>query len=321
MADVPPRPLISAAPRVLPQRPPTFKNVEQPRRIAPETRGRFVTKTSAAAIFVLVALALAPPAAAWGLRTHRLVTEAAASRLPAPVRKAFDSRSGSLAEAAVAPDVIFRARDGEREAIRHFIHLDEWGPELDPLAVLPLDRAESRAGRDRLRARGTLLWVILDSRRTIVSAMRAGDWDGAIVAAGHASHYLADAFMPLHVTSASDGQGTLAGRGLHAALERDLVDPRIDEILAGLPHEPAALAALDGAHLLARLRDVRRDVPRLLAAHERAFRAAAVGEPAYLEVLGREGLPILERRLAEAIGAIASLFLSSWDEAGRPHPR
>lgn len=275
----------------------------------------------ALAFVALAVLAAPPPSTAWGLRTHRLVAEAAAARLPEPLRAAFASRALVLEDAAVAPDVVLRPRDGEREAIRHYLHLDAWGPELDALASLSLPLAEERAGRNRLRARGTLLWVILDSRREVTLAIRAGDWDRAVVAAGHGAHYLSDGFMPLHLTTVHDGQGTAAGPGLHEAIERGLVDPRIDEILARLPEEPTASAPLDGPRILERLREVGADVPGLLSAHELAARSGAVGEPAYLEVLGREALPSLERRIADAVAGVASFWLGAWIAAGEPDPR
>lgn len=273
------------------------------------------------AIVALALLAAPRPATAWGLRTHRLVVAAAVARLPEPLRSAFASRARALEDASVAPDVVLRPRDGEREAIRHYVHLDAWGPELDELASLSLPLAEERAGRDRLRARGILLWVIVDARLEVTQAMRAGEWDRAVVAAGQAAHYVSDGFMPLHVTSAHDGQGTAAGPGLHEAIERGLVDPRIDEILARLPDEPATRAPLDGPRILERLRDVGADVPGLLSAHALAAHSGVVGEPAYLEILGREMLPSLERRIADAVAAVACFWLGAWSAAGEPDPR
>src|SRR3972149_3706851 len=86
---------------------------------------RLLRQTAAVGLAVLLtAGTLAPPAAAWEGRTHRLVTVRAIEALPYPLRGFFDSNRPGITQLVANP-----AQWGE-EAVRSengFIRLDHYG--------------------------------------------------------------------------------------------------------------------------------------------------------------------------------------------------
>lgn len=272
---------------------------------------------------LVLAACLAPTAAgAWGLKAHRYVNETAIEMLPPPLRDFYRLHRRELSDAAVAPDVVLRKRDGEREAVRHYINLEEFGEGVALLAEMSQADAERRFGKRRVRAAGLVPWVIVDHARGIERAMRRGDWAAAIKTSGYGGHYVADATMPLHTTSNFDGQKSPAGRGLHEALEREVVDANLGAIRTSLRDrlEPPSPAPFTQGAVFHRLLALHRDVPPLIAAHVEAAKAGRVGSERYLALLERRTRRSLEKRVGDAVTAVASLWLSAWSAAGRPTP-
>ena len=277
-------------------------------------------KTATAIGAIVLSLFGAAAAHAWGLKSHRFVNETAIELLPEPLRGHYRKHRESLSDAAVAPDVWLRKRDGEREAVRHYLNLELYGESAPLLAELSRSEAERRFGRDKVRKAGLVPWVIVDHANGIERAMRRGDWSAAIKTSGFGGHYAADATMPLHSTIHFDGQKTDGGPGLHEALEHDVVDGNLEQIGRAVRSKlrPADARRFTQRRALGIVLEVHADVAPLLAAHVEASRAGRVGSAAYEKVLARKSGAILERRLGDAISVVASLWLSAWEAAGRP---
>lgn len=272
-------------------------------------------------LVVLAAACLVVPstARAWGPATHRWIEETAVTLLPDPLRCFFERGRDRLADLAVEPDTVRRAREGRVEAVRHFIDLDLYGE--PPFASLPRSyrTAIRRFGRRTVTERGTLPWVILADYSALRRELRRGDWGKALSTAGLAGHYLADAFMPLHVTSNHDGRKSGAA-GIHETIERDLVDARISAYgdAARVRLEPARRRRFKGASVFAILIDSDRDVPALFQAERQARDAGRPGSAAYLDALDLRLRGILTARVAAATSTLASYWLSAWQQAGEP---
>ena len=58
----------------------------------------------------------------------------------------------------------------------------------------------------------------------------------------------------------------------------------------------------------------------LLAADRSARGRAEFGSAAYLDALDRTAKNLLAARLARAVEVVGGLWLSAWEEAGRPAP-
>ena len=275
-----------------------------------------------AAILVAAALSL-PPARvlAWGLATHRAIEEHAIETLPVPLQAYFRFHRTQISDGSVEPDTVLRDRDGQKEAVKHFIDLDLYGAPPFPGLPRSYDAAVERFGKEVVAERGTLLWTIEEKHARLVREMRGADWRAALQTAAYAGHYVADATMPLHAISDYDGRKS-GSPGIHKAVERGLVDARLGEYMRRAQPRlaPARAAAYGQERVFEVLVESYRAAPELLAADRRARRRGELGTAAYLDALDQSAGNLLAARLSRAIELLGAFWLSAWEEAGRPVP-
>ena len=289
----------------------------------PETRrGPRMTRRDvrvSCALAILLLLALARAAAAWGPEGHIIVTRAALAAsdgLPPWFRDAGDA----LAELSNAPD---RWREAEKDAPAlaargpdHFFDLDVWGDE-----PLPPERwgYVARAVRRRLSptAVGFLPFAIGEEYGVLLTAFRdvragrPGGREAALAAAGVLAHLAGDAAVPLHATRHHHGwvgpnpEGFTRAGEIHHWFEGALVagvDPAevraAREASRALGDVPGAVHALLGDSLA--------QVPRLYRLERESRRTH---DDADARALVRE-------RLAAGATLLARLWRTAWVRSG-----
>lgn len=264
----------------------------------------------------LVVAALSGPAQAWGFKAHRLVNRLALETLPPDAAAYFRPHEAGLSRMAVEPDSVMRAREGEAEAIRHFINLDaEMTP---PFAGFPREyrQAVRRFGKRRLERNGVLPWVIVRFERQLREAIRAGDQDRAMREAAYLGHYLADAFQPLHLTADFDGRVSGA-TGLHRRFEDQTVERRVRrygaEARGGL-RAAQVVAAPQDAVFEAMFRSYD-EVAGVVRADAAARGRTTPDSPAYGRHMDEQLGRMVARQLADAASMLGSLWLTAWQEA------
>lgn len=273
-------------------------------------------RTAACVAAVLLGLATAPGAAgAWGDRTHPAIVRLAAESLPRDAASYFGPLLDDMARRSVEPDTVLRARDGDREKIRHFCDLEFFGK--PPFAGLPRSQreAERRLGGEKLRRAGVLPWVVVRFERQLREAIREGNSLRVAREAGYLAHYVADAYQPLHLTVNYDGLGE-AGRGLHRRFEDGLVDAGIDRFV-GSAKAQLRPAAVVPDRLTAVLDDMVRsyaEVEPLLQADADTRAEAAVDTPEYYVAFGRRVDRLVNAQLARGASMLGSLWLTAWRE-------
>lgn len=255
-------------------------------------------------------------AAAWGDKTHPVVNRLAIETLPRQAREYFEPRADALARRANEPDTVMRGREGDAEKIRHYIDLDDYMPA--PFSGFPrrYHEAVRRYGKERVERNGVLPWVISRFSRQLREAIANGNAQRAVREAAYLGHYVADAYMPLHLTKNHDGQLTGAG-GLHKRYEDGLVDARIETNAA------EARRLLGRAQPLAEPADTMFAVlvenyalVALILEADRAARERGIaGSPEYYEELGARLEEVTHRQLAAAATMLGSLWLTAWQEA------
>jgi hypothetical protein len=258
---------------------------------------------------------------AWGFATHRAVVEVAIETLPDPLRGYFRAHRVELTDWVVEPDTVLKERYGRSETVKHFIDLDLYG--VPPFTELPRSyrAAVRRFGRSVVEERGIVPWTIEQEHGRLARELRAGDWQAALRTAAYAAHYVADATMPLHAVSDYDGQKS-GSPGVHKAVEHDLVDARLDDYWRAMraTMKPASVASYGSDRVFEALTESFAAAPQLLAADREARAAGPLGSPAYLERLNRKSEKLIATRLARAVELLGALWLSAWNEAGRPAP-
>ncbi len=241
--------------------------------------------------------------------------------LPPPLRRVFEANAAYLTEQAITPDL---QRSGPSDP-DHFLDMDAFG------GAYPFDaisRVESeniaRFGKD-ITAKGRLPWKIDEVYRGLVQAFRDRDLPRALERAGTLCHLIADAHVPLHATDNYDGQLT-GQRGVHARWESDLVERNRLQLEAAVEPAAAQRIADPVAHVLGVLRDSYLHSLQVLVSDRESVTGRDLAETPederyddeyYSKFYAREASRLVARLSASASDT-GSLWLSAWEEAGRP---
>ena len=274
-----------------------------------------------AAVAVVVAgLIGAAQVGAWGGGGHRLILDRAIQLLPPELRAAFDAERATLVEHASDPD-LWRVAGFEEEAPRHFLDMDAYGP--PPFGALPRDlgAAIEKYGTETVTKNGLLPWRAAEIRGRLVRAFEAhgnGQRYGlgnAVYLSAVLAHYVADAHQPFHAVLNYDGQLT-SQHGIHARFEDEL-PARFASRLTYAPAAPRPILETRDATFEA-LASGAMLVEGLLAADRRAAEGRTEYDDGYYEAFFTAAKPVLERRMSDAITAVAGIILGAWEQAGKP---
>ena len=278
-----------------------------------------------ASVAAALLLVLAPPrpAGAWGFTAHRMVTAKAIPLLPAALRPLFEGNASYVVEHAIDPD-LWRAAGKPGEGPNHFLDMDAFG--AFPFPDIPRNETEHRArhGAEAVE-KGRLPWRVSEAYRDLVAAFRAGDPARILGAAAVVSHYEGDAHVPLHAVVNYDGQ--LTGQtGFHNRWENEMVERYERQLESDVRPAPAHRVADPVAFTFDVLLDSFSGAESAFTADRESAGPQDLAETPfddryddlyYSKLYARQGRS-LRARLAASATDIGSLWLSAWDEAGRP---
>ncbi len=268
---------------------------------------------------LLLLLLPAGRALAWGDDPHRWFARNAARALPpsACVRQWLERHAdAAYADHGVDPD---RWRDRDSPDFRpdegptHYLDVDA----AQPPSSYPREWAqvEARFGEEAARKQGRVPWKVEEQLARLSAAFKAGDEPRALLEVAHLSHYVSDAFSPLHATldynprlSPEDKEGLhlrYEGRLFEDASRRAWVAARALRALPRVTERVEPRAAIFEA-LFGDLPDARR-------LREADIAAGGAVEPLYLAT--REWT---SRRWAEAVALSSALVAQAWSDAGSP---
>ena len=139
--------------------------------------------------------------------------------------------------------------------------------------------------------------------------------DNIVLFAAIMTHYVSDGHVPLHAVVNYNGQ--LSGQdGVHARWEADLFERR----RASLKIAPVAIAPVTNPRdfMFDTLLASNRLAPIVLDADKQAAAGREFYDDAYFEAFGAGALPVMEKRLNEAIAGVAAMITGAWESAGKP---
>ena len=255
---------------------------------------------------------------AWDSATHRLITRLAVRALPkSPLSVEFMLNEDHLERYSVEPDSVLKKEYGHKEEIRHYIDLENFGP--DPFSVLnPNFAAMQQRFGELLDRTGTLPWTI-----DVMAAKLPGEWmrndcTDVIRDAGYLAHYVGDASQPLHTTANWDGFDR-GDRGLHARIEL-AVDHNV-ELLGALTSGQVHAADITAVWPteIAEIRQAHQYVAKFIDDDRQLRHLARSGDTdAYEKALVRRDLQLFSGQIASAASTLASIWLFEWRKAGSP---
>jgi hypothetical protein len=276
------------------------------------------------ALALIVVLASASRADAWGFAAHRFIADRVIALLPAELRPLFEAKRAMFVERSIDPDTWRNIPGLDREeSPNHFVDLDWEGYGPYPFNGLPRDytAAVAKFGRDRIMETGTLPWRVeeihANLRRAFEDYARRGSFGQELVVftAAWLTHYISDAEVPFHATINHDGQLT-GQNGLHSRFEAT----QFERFQARLTIAPKPIAPIRNPREWAfeTLLASQQLVAPVLKADFDAIGSRDVYDDAYYEAFFKNDRAILEQRINESIAAVAAGIAGAWEAAGKP---
>lgn len=262
---------------------------------------------------VWLVLAASGAAWGWGFVGHRIIVEEAMASLPPELAGWYEGSGQQVSDASLQPDTVLRRN--EDEGRNHFLNLELLG---EPPWIIPLEEPDPS-----LRT-GRLPWRVVEIYDRLVEAFLQKDADEVIRMSGWLSHYVSDAYQPLHTTVNYDGQLT-GNDGVHKAFEAELVArsaAAYREALAAHRLETSGRKPIKdpGRFIREEIRKNSRLVAELLEQETRAASAAQRGSDDYFRHLEEFAGSLARAQMRAAAKAVALFWYSAWEEADRPQP-
>lgn len=282
-------------------------------------------------LLLLAALLLAHgTAGAWGIFGHRTITQIAVYELPAAMQAFYYRHMADVVRLSTAPDE--RRNDDPNEAPRHFIDMDHYS-EGDPFSKVPrqYDKAVGKFSADTLKKYGLVPWVVLDTKDSLTEAFRQRDTLAIVKYSAELSHYVGDAFVPLHTTMNYDGQLT-DQKGLHSLWESQLPERfingyKLDGEPAKYVKDPlgAIWSVLQESYgflgetfdRATKIEKAMKPEVRYTFAHRYGTTARRYSD-AFADAYDKAVGGMVDYRLKGAPVMVSSLWLTAWQDAGKP---
>ena len=280
---------------------------------------------------LLAALTLAYGTAnAWGIFGHRTITQVAVYELPTAMQAFYHRHMAELVAQSTAPDE--RRSNDPTEAPKHYIDIDHYS-EDNPFGRMPrqYDKAVDKFTADTLKKYGTVPWVIMEMKDNLTEAFRQRDTLGIVKYSAELSHYVSDAFVPLHTTINYDGQLT-DQKGLHGLWESQLPERFINDYkLDGEPakyvRDPLAATweALQRSYgfvgetfdQASKIEKVMKPDVRFTYSH-RYGKTTRRYSDAFADAYEKSVGGMVSYRLKGAPTLVSSLWFTAWQDGGKP---
>lgn len=266
----------------------------------------------------------------WGFFGHRKINYLAVFLLPPEMIVLYKPYIGFLEEHAVDPDR--RRYMVAAEGPRHYIDMDHYG--RYPYDSLPRQwkDAIARFSQDTLNAHGIVPWWIQTMLFRLTNAFREKKQALILKYSAEIGHYIADAHVPLHASSNHNGQKTNQ-RGIHGFWES-----RVPELLANsewdffigraeyirnpleFTWKRVIESALAADTVLRVEMELSQKTPpdRKYAFEERNAVVIRQYSASYTRKYDALLKGMVERRMRQAIFAVASFWYTAWVNAGQP---
>lgn len=267
---------------------------------------------------------------AWGFFAHQRINRLAVFCLPPEMMIFYKPHLEYITAHATDPDK--RRYAVAAEGARHYIDIDLF--DRPPYTQIPRNWADAVAkyGADSLNRNGILPWHLEKMLAMLTAAFREKDAPRVLRLSAEIGHYIADAHVPLHVCSNHNGQFT-GQQGIHG-----LWESRIPELLADQTFDYWAGKAVYISGPRKYIWDIIRvsgmAADTVLACEKRLSEQFPPGRRYGYE--NRNGVLIrtyaedytkayalsmgdmVERRMKNAIAAVAAAWYTAWVNAGQP---
>jgi len=282
------------------------------------------------AFFIFLLLFLSLHSYCWGFYAHQKINYYAVFLLPPEMLVLYKPNITFITEHAVDPDK--RRYIVKQEGPRHFIDIDHYGQYPYPALPHKWKDAVAKYGEDTLNTYGIVPWHIEVMLSRLTKAFEEKNFSKIMKYSAEIGHYIADSHVPLHVSSNHDGQLTNQ-KGIHAFWES-----RVPELLAEKEFDffigKAAYIQNPGDFIWARVLESAQEADSVLSIEkeltkqfttdtkysfeERNGKIIRQYSSAFTIAFNKKLNGMVERRMQQAIFAVASFWYTAWVNAGQP---
>ena len=266
----------------------------------------------------------------WGFFGHKKINYYAVFLLPPQMMVLYKPNIEFITEHAIDPDK--RRYAVAAEGPKHYIDIDYYGKY--PYNELPHGWREAivKYGEDTLTANGIVPWHVQVMLGRLTAAFKEKNFSLIMKNSAEIGHYIADAHVPLHASSNHNGQLTNQ-RGIHGFWES-----RIPELLADKQFDffigKAEYIENPGKFIWDRVLESGKEADSVLT-FEKELSFQFPGDKkyafekrnnivirqyssAYSIAFNNKLDGMVERRMRQAIFAVASFWYTAWIQAGQP---
>ncbi len=281
-------------------------------------------------VFVILFLALQKHAFCWGFYAHGKINYFAVFLLPPEMMVLYKSNISFLVEHATDPDK--RRYAVPEEGPRHYLDIDHYGTYPFPNLPRKWKDAVEKFSADSLNAHGIVPWHIQTMLYRLTDAFKKKDFPSIMKNSAEIGHYIADAHVPLHASSNHNGQLTNQ-KGIHGFWES-----RVPELLAerefdffigkadyiNNPGDFIWNRILESAKASDSVLSIERTLTNdftedtKYAFEERNGIVVKQYSSAFTISFNNRLNGMVERRMRQAIYAVASFWYTAWVNAGQP---
>ncbi|HTC00752.1 MAG TPA: zinc dependent phospholipase C family protein [Ferruginibacter sp.] len=269
----------------------------------------------------------------WGFYAHQKINYYATFLLPPEMLVLYKPNIDFITTHAVDPDK--RRYISKNEAPRHFIDIDHYGKY--PYDSLPhkWKDAVAKFGEDTLLKYGIVPWHVSVMLSRLTEAFKEKNFSKIMKNSTELGHYIADAHVPLHTNSNHNGQLT-DQVGIHAFWESRvpelLADKEFDFFIGKAdyisnPSEFIWARVLESANAADSVLTFEKELTKQFPSDEKYAFENRNGvlirqySSAFTIAYNKKLNGMVERRMRQAIYAVASFWYTAWVNAGQPDLR
>jgi hypothetical protein len=266
----------------------------------------------------------------WGFYAHKKINYYSVFLLPPQMLLFYKPHIDFITEHATDPDK--RRYAVAPEGARHFIDIDHYGKY--PFEELPRKwkDAVDKFGADTLATYGIVPWHIQTMLSRLTKAFKEKNFSSILKNSAEIGHYIADAHVPLHASENHNGQLTNQ-KGIHAFWESRvpelLADKRFDFFIGKAEYikDPEkfiwervleSAKAADSVLKFEKKLSLQFPGDKKFAFEKRNNIIIKQYSSDYTIAYDKMLNGMVERRMRQAIFAIASFWYTAWINAGQP---
>jgi len=266
----------------------------------------------------------------WGFFAHKKINNYAVFLLPPQMLVLYKPNADFITQHAVDPDM--RRYAVTEEGPRHYIDIDHYGKY--PYDSLPRkwNDAVAKFSEDSLRENGIVPWWVQTMLYRLTDAFKEKNQAKILKQSAEIGHYIADAHVPLHANSNHNGQYTNQ-QGIHGFWESRvpelLADKEWDFFIGKAEYikDPGNFiwqrvleSAAASDTVLKYERELTKEFPpdQKFSFENRNGVVVRQYSSAFAKAYDAKLKGMIERRMRQAVFAVASFWYTAWVNAGEP---